>query len=58
MDPAERLSCEQLLELPYFDSLREESESVTRELDRKRRTRQPRKHLPPGVCSHNYNTHT
>uniref|UniRef100_A0A671NL74 cyclin-dependent kinase n=1 Tax=Sinocyclocheilus anshuiensis TaxID=1608454 RepID=A0A671NL74_9TELE len=48
MDPAERLSCEQLLELPYFDSLREESESVTRELDRKRRTRQPRKHLPPG----------
>uniref|UniRef100_A0A8C1Z755 mitogen-activated protein kinase n=1 Tax=Cyprinus carpio TaxID=7962 RepID=A0A8C1Z755_CYPCA len=48
MDPAERLSCEQLLELPYFDSLREERESVTRELDRKRRTRKPRKHLPPG----------
>ncbi|TRY56414.1 hypothetical protein DNTS_025695 [Danionella cerebrum] len=48
MDPAERLSCEQLLEQPYFDSLREESESVTRELERKRRTRQPRKHLPPG----------
>ncbi|XP_067277002.1 cyclin-dependent kinase-like 1 isoform X1 [Pseudorasbora parva] len=48
MDPAERLSCEQLLEQPYFDSLREENESVTRELDRKRRIRQPRKHLPPG----------
>ncbi|XP_055026431.1 cyclin-dependent kinase-like 1 [Misgurnus anguillicaudatus] len=48
MDPAERLTCEQLLEQPYFDSLREESESVTRELDRKRRPRQPRKHLPPG----------
>ncbi|XP_076156779.1 cyclin-dependent kinase-like 1 [Alosa pseudoharengus] len=51
MDPSERLSCEQLLEHPYFDSLREESESVARELNRatKRRSRQPRaKHLPPG----------
>ncbi|XP_030627665.1 cyclin-dependent kinase-like 1 isoform X3 [Chanos chanos] len=49
MDPAERLSCEQLLEHSYFDSQREEHERAARELDRtaKRRTRQPRKHLPP-----------
>lgn len=53
MDPAERLTCEQLLEHPYFDSQREETESVTREHDRaKRRARQPRKHLPPGVSYH------
>ncbi|TSK22652.1 Mitogen-activated protein kinase kinase kinase kinase 5 [Bagarius yarrelli] len=45
----ERLTCEQLLEHPYFDSQREETESVTREHDRaKRRARQPRKHLPAG----------
>ncbi|KAJ8341107.1 hypothetical protein SKAU_G00333980 [Synaphobranchus kaupii] len=50
MDPSERLTCEQLLEHPYFDSLREESESAAREQDRstKRRARLPRKHLPPG----------
>uniref|UniRef100_A0A8B9K921 cyclin-dependent kinase n=1 Tax=Astyanax mexicanus TaxID=7994 RepID=A0A8B9K921_ASTMX len=36
MDPAERLSCEQLLEHPYFDSQREETESATRELERAR----------------------
>uniref|UniRef100_A0A3B4DVK6 cyclin-dependent kinase n=1 Tax=Pygocentrus nattereri TaxID=42514 RepID=A0A3B4DVK6_PYGNA len=34
MDPAERLTCEQLLEHPYFDSQREETESATRELER------------------------
>ncbi|KAI1895266.1 hypothetical protein AGOR_G00104530 [Albula goreensis] len=50
MDPSERLTCEQLLEHPYFDSQREESESAAREQDRatKRRSRLPRKHLPPG----------
>ncbi|KAJ8289074.1 hypothetical protein COCON_G00017330 [Conger conger] len=50
MDPSERLPCEQLLEHPYFDSLREETESTLREQDRstKRRSRLPRKHLPPG----------
>lgn len=48
MDPSERLTCEQLLLHPYFDSLREKSESNSQEQDR-RRTRFPRKHLPPGV---------
>ncbi|CAG13230.1 unnamed protein product [Tetraodon nigroviridis] len=48
MDPSERLTCEQLLLHPYFDSLREKSESSSREQDRNRRTRFPRKHLPPG----------
>ncbi|MGH0184703.1 UNVERIFIED_CONTAM: hypothetical protein FKN15_015549 [Acipenser sinensis] len=53
MDPAERLACGQLLEHPYFDSLREDSEAAAagREQERasKRRARLPRKHLPPGV---------
>uniref|UniRef100_A0A4W5LPP0 cyclin-dependent kinase n=1 Tax=Hucho hucho TaxID=62062 RepID=A0A4W5LPP0_9TELE len=52
MDPSERLTCEQLLEHPYFDSQREESESTGREHDRstKKRSRLlPRKHLPHGV---------
>lgn len=49
MDPSERLTCEQLLLHPYFDSLREKSESSSREQDRSRRTRFPRKHHPPGV---------
>ncbi|KAM9707627.1 cyclin-dependent kinase-like 1 isoform 1-T1 [Menidia menidia] len=50
MDPAERLSCEQLLQHPYFDSMREKSESTSREQDRigSKRTRLPRRHLPPG----------
>ncbi|KAM3870769.1 cyclin-dependent kinase-like 1 isoform 1-T1 [Diretmus argenteus] len=49
MDPAERLTCEQLLEHSYFDSLREKSESTAREHDRtNKRSRLPRKHLPPG----------
>ncbi|XP_041131646.1 cyclin-dependent kinase-like 1 [Polyodon spathula] len=52
MDPAERLACGQLLEHPYFDSLREDSEAAAagREQERatKRRARLPRKHLPPG----------
>uniref|UniRef100_A0A668AB25 cyclin-dependent kinase n=1 Tax=Myripristis murdjan TaxID=586833 RepID=A0A668AB25_9TELE len=50
MDPSERLTCEQLLEHPYFDSFREKSESTTREHERSinKRTRLPRKHLPHG----------
>ncbi|XP_027856949.1 cyclin-dependent kinase-like 1 isoform X2 [Xiphophorus couchianus] len=46
MDPSERLTCEQLLRHPYFDCMREKSESTTRE---HKRTRLPRRHLPPGV---------
>ncbi|XP_078133299.1 cyclin-dependent kinase-like 1 [Sander vitreus] len=50
MDPAERLTCEQLLQHPYFDSLRGKSERSSREHDHSsnKRTRLPRKHLPPG----------
>uniref|UniRef100_A0A6Q2ZFW7 cyclin-dependent kinase n=1 Tax=Esox lucius TaxID=8010 RepID=A0A6Q2ZFW7_ESOLU len=51
MDPTERLTCEQLLEHPYFDSQRDDSESRGRDHDRStnRRSRLlPRKHLPPG----------
>ncbi|XP_062296122.1 cyclin-dependent kinase-like 1 isoform X2 [Scomber scombrus] len=53
MDPSERLTCEQLLQHPYFDSLREKSEGASREQDRSgnKRTRLPRKHLPTGVSS-------
>lgn len=55
MDPSERLTCEQLLRHPYFDSMREKSESTSRELDRTnyKRTRLPRRHLPPGVSNNN-----
>ncbi|XP_034531695.1 cyclin-dependent kinase-like 1 isoform X2 [Notolabrus celidotus] len=48
MDPSERLTCEQLLQQPYFDSLREKSETTSREQERNKRTRFPRKHLPAG----------
>uniref|UniRef100_A0A8C6NU18 cyclin-dependent kinase n=1 Tax=Nothobranchius furzeri TaxID=105023 RepID=A0A8C6NU18_NOTFU len=34
MDPSERLTCEQLLQHPYFDSLREKCESTSREQNR------------------------
>uniref|UniRef100_A0A3Q3WKX0 cyclin-dependent kinase n=1 Tax=Mola mola TaxID=94237 RepID=A0A3Q3WKX0_MOLML len=53
MDPSERLTCEQLLQQPYFDSLRGKSESAARDQDRpgNKRTRFPRQHLPPGVIS-------
>lgn len=53
MDPSERLTCEQLLQHPYFDSLREKSQSTSREQERSsnKRTRLTRKHLPPGVIS-------
>ncbi|KAG7272749.1 hypothetical protein CRUP_031073 [Coryphaenoides rupestris] len=42
MDPSERLTCEQLLEHHYFDSLREKTASTNK------RPRLPRKHLQPG----------
>ncbi|KAF2976081.1 hypothetical protein EK904_005967 [Melospiza melodia maxima] len=47
MDPAERQSCEQLLQHPYFDSLREAAE-LGRERQRgsQRAARLPRRHLP------------
>ncbi|CAB1418538.1 unnamed protein product [Pleuronectes platessa] len=50
MDPSERLTCAQLLLHPYFDHLREKSQSSSREQDRSsnKRTRFPRKQLPPG----------
>lgn len=50
MDPSERLSCEQLLLNPYFHSLKEKSQSTSRDQDRSnhKRTRMTRKHLPPG----------
>ncbi|XP_057882436.1 cyclin-dependent kinase-like 1 isoform X2 [Melospiza georgiana] len=47
MDPAERQSCEQLLQQPYFGSLREAAE-LGRERQRgsQRAARLPRRHLP------------
>ncbi|XP_032278892.1 cyclin-dependent kinase-like 1 [Phoca vitulina] len=47
MNPAERLTCEQLLQHPYFDSIREMGASA-KELDRpiRKTLRQSRKHLP------------
>ncbi|KAK1894715.1 Cyclin-dependent kinase-like 1 [Dissostichus eleginoides] len=47
MDPSERLSCETLLQHPYFDSLQEKSSS-SQDRSGNRRTRLTRKHLPPG----------
>ncbi|XP_029349270.1 cyclin-dependent kinase-like 1 isoform X2 [Echeneis naucrates] len=48
MDPSERLTCERLLQLPYFDSLREKSLSRDQDRSGNKRTRFPRKQLPPG----------
>ncbi|XP_024131417.2 cyclin-dependent kinase-like 1 isoform X2 [Oryzias melastigma] len=50
MDPSERLSCEQLLQHPYFSCMRERSQSSSQEPDRpgNKRTRLPRRPLPPG----------
>ncbi|XP_039554068.1 cyclin-dependent kinase-like 1 isoform X2 [Passer montanus] len=47
MDPAERQSCEQLLQHPYFDSFREAAE-LGREDEKgaRRPARLPRKHMP------------
>lgn len=46
MDPAERLTCEQLLQHPYFDSIRDIGE-LTRQQDKplRKTLRQSRKHL-------------
>lgn len=47
MDPAERLKCEQLLEHPYFDSIREETEAAKDpERVSRRQTRLHRKYFP------------
>uniref|UniRef100_A0A8C6U5C3 cyclin-dependent kinase n=1 Tax=Neogobius melanostomus TaxID=47308 RepID=A0A8C6U5C3_9GOBI len=43
--PSARLSCEQLLLHPYFDSLREKTQTTSRT---SKRSRPARKHLPPG----------
>ncbi|KAM8948442.1 cyclin-dependent kinase-like 1 isoform 2-T2 [Lycaon pictus] len=53
MNPAERLTCEQLLQHPYFDSMRETGDSA-KELDRPTRKtlRQSRKHLPGVKVGH------
>ena len=47
MDPAERLTCEQLLQHPYFDSIREVG-APAEELDRpvRKTLRTSRTHLP------------
>lgn len=47
MNPAERWTCEQLLQHPYFDSIREMGASA-QELDRplRKTLRQSRKYLP------------
>lgn len=47
MDPGERLTCEQLLRHPYFDSIRE-VRGLTKEPDKPTRKalRQSQKHLP------------
>ncbi|XP_060030986.1 cyclin-dependent kinase-like 1 isoform X3 [Erinaceus europaeus] len=47
MNPAERLTCEQLLQHPYFDSIREKRNSVEDHDKPTRKTLRPsRKHLP------------
>lgn len=53
MNPAERLTCEQLLQHPYFDSMREMGDSA-KELDRpiRKTLRQSRKHLPGVKMGH------
>ncbi|XP_008569632.1 PREDICTED: cyclin-dependent kinase-like 1 [Galeopterus variegatus] len=45
MDPAERLTCEQLLQHPYFDGIRAIGD-LAKEHDKPTRKRQSRKHLP------------
>lgn len=49
MDPAERLTCEQLLQHPYFDSIRDAGDLTRQDNKSMRKTlRQSRKH-PAGV---------
>ncbi|XP_043553542.1 cyclin-dependent kinase-like 1 isoform X3 [Chiloscyllium plagiosum] len=45
MDPAARLNCEQLLDHPYFDSLRKELE-MSKQKALKRRVKPPRRNAP------------
>uniref|UniRef100_A0A2D4J2G8 Protein kinase domain-containing protein n=1 Tax=Micrurus lemniscatus lemniscatus TaxID=129467 RepID=A0A2D4J2G8_MICLE len=47
MDPTERLTCEQLLQHPYFDSIREVELGRERERSITRKpNRPPRRHVP------------
>ncbi|KAM9147467.1 cyclin-dependent kinase-like 1 isoform 2-T2 [Pangshura tecta] len=46
MDPAERLTCEQLLQHPYFDSMREADLGREHEKAARKPTRTTRKHVP------------
>ncbi|XP_032631605.1 cyclin-dependent kinase-like 1 [Chelonoidis abingdonii] len=46
MDPAERLTCEQLLQYPYFDSMREADLGREHEKVARKPTRTTRKHMP------------
>ncbi|NWH58301.1 CDKL1 protein, partial [Geococcyx californianus] len=47
MDPAERQTCEQLLQHPYFDSIREAADpGKEREKTARKAARLPRKHVP------------
>lgn len=53
MNPAERLTCEQLLQHPYFDSIREIGD-LAKDHDKptKKTLRQNRKHLPGVKMGH------
>ena len=55
MDPAERLTCEQLLQHPYFDSIRDAGD-LTRQDDKSMRKtlRQSRKHLAGVRLAHGF----
>ncbi|KAM9842435.1 cyclin-dependent kinase-like 1 isoform 2-T2 [Aulostomus maculatus] len=50
MDPSERLTCDQLLQHPYLDSLQDKNQSTSRDQDHScsKRIHLPRKQLPPG----------
>lgn len=53
MNPAERLTCEQLLQHSYFDSVRETGDSAKeQEKPTKKTLRQSRKHLPGVKMGH------
>lgn len=55
MNPAERLTCEQLLQHPYFDSIREKG-GLAKDHDKPTRKalRQNRKHLPGVRMGHSF----
>lgn len=53
MNPVERLTCEQLLQHPYFDSIRESGDLAKEHEKPTRKTlRQSRKHLPGVKMGH------